>query len=547
MYRKALMELLLTANHSTQFLAKELTRESAQIRVKEAEYDSIVPTLLSAPATKHIWVLLDTHNLRNQFHSLASESREGFGENWLDPIRQGIELAKQKQTQVWLALPPMITAATTHAVLRPDQFEFHLFSIRQGLMDLVTQEAHVCMIDLQSLISRQGLDAAYDPKLRTLADQPYSLKFTRALAQEMTRVHRLAMGKVQKCCILDLDHTLWGGVIGDDGVEGIAIGRDGLGKVYREIQLWARELRRRGIILAVCSKNTESVAREPFQRHPEMILREEDIAVFVANWEDKASNIRHIQEVLNIGFDSMVFIDDNPMERAIVREQLPEVTVPELPEAPEEYLPHLESLGLFDTLSKASLDGMDRTRQYQVEAERVKERKASGNLDEFLANLEMTSTISSPFQTTDLPRISELFQRSNQFNLTTIRYSESEVRHLASSEGHLTFSFRLQDKFGEHGIISLVVAEIQPPELVIQAWVMSCRVLKRTMEHFVMNTLVDAARDSKCHIIVGQFFPTPKNALVANLYTELGFTTREDEFVLDLSQASSFPSHIYPA
>lgn len=541
------MELLLTANHSTQFLAKELAREGRGFRVQEADYDSILPTLLSASDTGHIWVLLDTYNLRNQFQSLTPESREGFGQNWLDPIRKGIEFARQNQTQVWLTLPPIITAATTHATLRPDQFDFHLFSIRQGLTTLASQEAHVSMIDLQQLILRQGLDTAYDPKLRTLADQPYSLKFTRALAQEMTRVHHLAMGKVQKCCILDLDHTLWGGVIGDDGVEGIAIGRDGLGKVYREIQLWARELRRRGIILAVCSKNTESVARQPFQRHPEMILREEDIAVFVANWEDKASNIRHIQEVLNIGFDSMVFIDDNPMERAIVREQLPEVTVPELPEAPEEYLPHLESLRLFDTLSKVSPDGMDRTLQYQVEAERVKERKTSGSLDDFLANLEMTSTISSPFQTADFPRISELFQRSNQFNLTTIRYSESEVRHLASSENHLTFSFRLQDKFGEHGIISLVVAEIQPPELIIETWVMSCRVLKRTMEYFVMNTLIEAARKSKCHTIVGRFFPTPKNALVANLYTELSFTTREDDFVLDLSQAPSFPSHISPA
>lgn len=541
------MEFLLTANHSTQFVAKELARDWPEAQVKEADYDSIVPTLLSAPTAQHIWILLDSQNLRNQFQSLTPESREGFGENWLDPIRKGSELAKQNQTQVWLALPPMILAATTHAVLRPDQFEFHLFSIREGLMDLVTQEAHVSMIDLQSLISRQGLDAAYDPKLRTLADQPYSLKFTRSLAQEMTRVHRLAMGKVQKCCILDLDHTLWGGVIGDDGVEGIAIGRDGLGKVYREIQLWARELRRRGIILAVCSKNTESIAREPFQRHPEMILREEDIAVFVANWEDKASNIRHIQEVLNIGFDSMVFIDDNPMERAIVREQLPEVTVPDLPEAPEEYLPYLESLHLFDTLSKASLDGMDRTRQYQVEAERVKERKASGNLNEFLANLEMTSTISSPFQTADFPRISELFQRSNQFNLTTIRYSESDVRHLTEAEDHLTFSFRLQDKFGEHGIISLVVAEIQPPELVIQAWVMSCRVLKRTMEHFVMNTLVDAARSAGCNRIVGRYIQTPKNALVADLYPQLGFTPRDEDFVLTLSPRTPFSSHISPS
>ena len=190
---------------------------------------------------------------------------------------------------------------------------------------------------------------------------------------------------------------------------------------------------------------------------------------------------------------------------------------------------------------------MDRTRQYQVEAERVKERKATGNLDDFLANLGMTSQVSTPFQSSDFSRISELFQRSNQFNLTTIRYAESEVAQLAEDENHLTFSFRLQDKFGEHGIISLVVAEVAPPTLTIEAWVMSCRVLKRTMEHFVMDTLIEAAHDNGCNRIAGRFIPTPKNTLVADLYPQLGFDAKDGEFVLDLSNRPEFSSHISPS
>lgn len=529
------MTILLSANHSTQFLAKDLRRSLPDAIIKEAEYDSIVPTLLDA-VDQNVWVMIDTLNLRSQFHSLQSGERVDFGQLWSEQLTTAVHQSLQAGCTIWITLPPTSTRGLLHGRMRTDQFEHHLHSIREQLNQLAKEAAKVHLLDLNPIVMSQGLAGTYDPKLRTMADQPYCLSFTRLLAQKMAELHQVSAGKIHKCCILDLDHTLWGGVIGDDGVDGITIGRDGIGKVYREIQLWARELRRRGIILAICSKNTEAVAREPFSIHPDMILREEDIAVFVANWDDKASNIRHIQEVLNIGFDSMVFIDDNPMERAIVREQLPEVTVPELPEAPEDYLPFLESLQLFETLSKDSGISMDRTRQYRIEAERVQEKKKSKSLDDFLANLDMTAKVDSPFQHKDFPRISELFQRSNQFNLTTIRYSEGDVAEISTDSRRLSFSFRLKDKFGEHGIVSLVVARLESSDMIIEAWVMSCRVLKRSMEHFVLNTLLEAAQQHFCTQLIGQYLPTPKNALVANLYPELGFTLEGGLYVLDTTK-----------
>ncbi|MDA8695592.1 HAD-IIIC family phosphatase [Flavobacteriales bacterium] len=538
------MELLLTSNHSTQFIARELRQIMPNEVIREADYDSILPSLFSAVRPEHIWVLLDSLNLRNQFFSLKVEERADFGITWINQLRTGIDHVGCQGGRITLTLPPLAPDGCAHAILRPDQIQHHIRAIREGLLTLTAEYSHVLFLDLQSLISEVGRDSAYDNKLRNMADHPYSLKFTRILATKMAALHDLANGRVQKCCILDLDHTLWGGVIGDDGLDGIQIGRDGIGKAYREIQLWARELRRRGIILAICSKNTEHIAREPFQKHPDMVLREEDIAVFVANWEDKASNIRYIQEVLNIGFDSMVFIDDNPMERAIVREHLPEVMVPELPEAPEDYLQYLERLDLFNALSKVSIDSVDRTKQYQIEAQRVKEQKSSGSLDEFLSDLSMAAKVKTPFASGDVARISELYQRSNQFNLTTIRYSEADVRELIQDSAYLTFSFRLEDKFGEHGIVSLVVAKITPFELQIESWVMSCRVLKRTLEHFVMNTLVQAARWHGCNRITGTYRPTPKNGLVKDLFPQLGFNASQDGFMLDLSPDTSFPSHI---
>ena len=391
------MELLLTSNHSTQLIAREFRQKMPDEVIREADYDSILPSLFSTEIPKHIWVLLDSLNLRNQFFSLKVEERSDFGRTWINQLRTGIDHVSSQGGRITLTMPPTAPNGCAHAILRPDQIEYHIRAIREGLLTLTAEYDNVHFLDLQSLVDEVGRSSAYDNKLRNMADHPYSLKFTRMLATKMAALHDLANGRVQKCCILDLDHTLWGGVIGDDGLDGIQIGRDGIGKAYREIQLWARELRRRGIILAICSKNTEHIAREPFQKHPDMVLREEDIAVFVANWEDKATNIRYIQEVLNIGFDSMVFIDDNPMERALVRQNLPEVMVPELPEAPEDYLPHLESLDLFNSLNKVSIDSVDRTKQYQIEAKRVKEQRSSGSLDEFLSGLGMAAAVTTPF------------------------------------------------------------------------------------------------------------------------------------------------------
>ena len=235
-----------------------------------------------------------------------------------------------------------------------------------------------------------------------------------------------------------MDNTTWGGIIGDDGIEKIQIGTLGLGKAFTELQLWAKNLKERGIILAVCSKNTDHIAKEPFEKHPDMILRLEDIAVFVANWENKADNIRYIQSVLNIGFDSMVFLDDNPFERNLVRQELPEVTVPELPKDPAEYITYLQQFNLFETVSYSKLDS-DRTSKYQEEAKRVGMKKSFASVDDYLGNLNMLA-IAASFDDFNVPRIAQLTQRSNQFNLRTIRYTEKDVRDIMASDKHYSMS-----------------------------------------------------------------------------------------------------------
>jgi FkbH-like protein len=350
-------------------------------------------------------------------------------------------------------------------------------------------------------------------------------------------------GKLRKCLILDLDNTTWGGVIGDDGLENIQVGGLGIGKAFTEFQLWAKKLKNRGVILAVCSKNTESVAREPFEKHPDMVLRMEDIAVFVANWDTKVDNIRHIQSVLNIGFDSMVFLDDNPFERNIVRENIPGITVPELPEDPADYLEYLYPLNLFETISFSKEDA-ERTKLYQVEAQRAVLERTFTNEDDFLSNLNMFSLV-EPFNKFNTPRVAQLSQRSNQFNLRTVRYTEQDIESLGKSDKHFTFSFTLEDKFGDNGLICVIILEEKSrEELFIDTWFMSCRVLKRGMENFVLNTIANFARERNYSALRGEYIPTAKNAMVKDHYEGLGFSPGSGGWVLDVNKYENRKSFI---
>jgi FkbH-like protein len=257
-----------------------------------------------------------------------------------------------------------------------------------------------------------------------------------------------------------------------------------------------------------------------------MVLKLDDIAVFQANWETKVDNIRTIQRILNIGFDSMVFLDDNPFERNMVRENIEGITVPELPEDPGEYLEYLYSLNLFETASY-SLADKDRTRQYQVEAQRVSLAKTFHNEADFLKSLAMASTVEG-FTRFNTPRVAQLSQRSNQFNLRTVRYTEDDIARLAADPMVIDLSFTLEDKFGDNGLIAVIIMRLQDADtLFVDTWFMSCRVLKRGMENFTLNTMVRRARAAGYKRIVGEYLPTPKNKMVEEHYPSLGFTKIE--------------------
>lgn len=417
----------------------------------------------------------------------------------------------------------------------PDSFLFQQRKLNFLLMQGCQEVKNVYVIDLDAIQAACGREKFSDPKLYYIAKMPISLDALPAVAKNVVDMVQALRGAVKKCVVLDLDNTLWGGIIGDDGLSGIQIGELGTGHAFSDFQAWLKELKNRGMLLAVCSKNNEQTAKEPFEKHPEMILRLEDFSMFVANWEDKASNIRTIQKTLNIGMDSLVFLDDNPFERNLVRSMIPEITVPELPEDPALYLQYLRSLGLFE-MASYSADDSGRTQQYREQAERAVFESSFQSYDAYLEGLGMKA-VAAPFDAFHYPRIAQLTQRSNQFNLRTVRYTEAEIEAVSQDDSHICLYFMLKDKFGDHGLISVVILDKQPDSsLFVSEWLMSCRVLKRGMEEFIVNKILQTAAELGFRKVIGEYIPTPKNAMVKDLYEKMGFArVGENRFEADVS------------
>jgi FkbH-like protein len=360
--------------------------------------------------------------------------------------------------------------------------------------------------------------------LWNLAKLSFSDEIIALYADHVARTIAAIRGKSRKVLVLDLDNTVWGGVIGDDGIDGIQIAQgDARGEAFLTVQRLALDLRKRGVVLAVCSKNTDHVAREPFEKHPEMLLKLDQIAVFQANWNDKATNLQSIAEELSLGLDSFVFLDDNPVERGLIRKLLPQVAVPELPDDPALYARTLAAAGYFEAIAFASED-LNRAGFYQDNAKRATMQKQVGGVDAYLASLDMTITF-QPFDAAGRARIVQLINKSNQYNLTTRRYTDPEVAEAESDRDVFTLQVRLADIFGDNGMISVVICRPGEPEIwEIDTWLMSCRVLGRKVEHMVLREVLCHARANGIRKLAGAYRPTDRNQLVADHYAKLGFT-----------------------
>lgn len=539
------IRVVLLGDTSTQLLAKTLTRTGAgrglPLSVAEAGFDQIERAVFDAGSelyrsdpqviilfhsTQRLLELYDRLGPGEQLH-LADERLRLVGE-----LTAAVH-ARCTARLLYYNYPETDDAVFgNYANKTEHSFLFQLRKLNYGLMTYAASQPGFYIVDLSTIQNLVGRPALYRPMLYVHAAMAVSEDLPAVAAGTAACIGAL-FGQSKKCLVVDLDNTLWGGVIGDDGIEHIEIGPLGIGKAFSALQSWIKKLVRRGILLAICSKNTESIARQPFEEHPDMVLGLEDIAVFAVNWNNKVDNLRQTSTILNIDFHSIVFLDDNPFEREMVRAAIPGITVPELPEDPADWLEFLYRLHLFDT-SSLSAEDAERTKRYQAAALRAGEKQGYADEEAFLAGLEMVSR-AEPFNTFNSPRVAQLSQRSNQFNLRTVRYTEMDILRMSGDPGWFTFAFTLDDRLGAHGIICLIILERGCPDtLFIDTWLMSCRVLQRGMEQFTLNSIVEFARQRGFRFLKGEYVPTPKNELVRDHYRELGFRAEDGYWILDM-------------
>ena len=535
--------LAVLSNGTTSLLAPAListaVRYGIDLEVIEGHFDQVMhvatarDSLLQTASPDGILVALDHRGIAGLDGGLAGDEDAAVAEalGHLTDVCRGLRLQTSATLYVQnVALPPCPMFGSLDRRV-PGTQPRRIERVNAGLNDLLDELPGV-LLDVDGIVRAVGSENWFDERQWHVAKLPFSQACVPLYAEHLLRLVAASTGMARKCLVLDLDNTLWGGVVGDDGMQGLVLGQgDAVGEAFLAVQRVAGWLHSRGVLLAVCSKNDDAVARAAFRDHPDMLLRLEDIAVFQANWQDKATNLRAIAAALSIGTDSLVLLDDNPAERALVRAELPEVAVPELPPDPADYPAVLLAAGYFETLGFTAEDRA-RTGHYRADAQRAALESSCVDMDAYLRSLDMTIHF-APFDTVGRPRIAQLTNRSNQFNLTTRRHDEAAIAALESRADAFTLQVRLADRFGDNGMIGVVVCIAVGTDWVIDTWLMSCRVLNRRVEEAVLDVLATNGRARGITRLVGLYIPSDRNGMVRDHYPRLGFQPAGSEHGAD--------------
>lgn len=512
------------------FLKYALHLEGINCSILEGEYDSIRFEVFDDNSQLYafkpnIVILLPYFTDLKQYPTLLAAKEEVY-----TLLCQ--EISYYKTIWEYLSKIDKVNILQANFVLPPikelGNLEFQIESSKGSFIREVNQKlnqekpSNVIVVDADSLSNNIGKYNWFNYSSYYLNKAPVSLEFMPEFVDLFVQEIKALNGNTKKCLVLDLDNTLWGGVVGDVGFDGIQIDpNNAVGEAFRAFQSYCLNLKRRGVILAVCSKNELENAKEPFLKNENMILKLDDISCFVANWENKAENLKAISQQLNIGTDSFVFFDDNPAEREIVKQFLPEVRVIEVPNDPALYVLQMEKEHPFEWLQITKED-LVRSQSYLENKERMAMQEKFVNYTEYLQALDMKGGV---YQTTDsdVSRFAQLINKSNQFNLRTIRYTESDIHNFIADKNTVCLYAKLTDSFSNYGIISCVIIKFKDDTCFIDTWVMSCRVLKRTVENMMFAKILAVAKEQNCSRIIAEYLQTKKNKMVENFYESLGF------------------------
>jgi FkbH-like protein len=541
------LEVLLLGQCTTNYLPALVTAwawaEGLRVGIREGEYDQVVQELMRQEQAPDVVVLLPWNQ-----RLLAQDSRtaeERIEDEMVFLQQSWAQVARLKSKLVQVSYDWTGAGALGYA----------MSSRRGGDISLVRQanaSLHAALppgaffVDLEHVSAWHGKSRFYDERNYHWLKQPFSPEGLSVLAHKMAVGLRVLTTGRKKVLVLDLDNTLWGGVVGELGAHGIAIGGSTEGEAFLAFQKHVKRLKETGIILAACSKNNDADAREPFEKNEMMVLRLNDFAAFHASWDTKPARLRQIAQELNLGLDSFVFFDDNPAEREHVRAELPEVIVPEVPAEPALYIRTLLETLAFEAVDITSADA-GRSGQYAAEASRKRIQSEAATPEQYLSSLEMRAEV-QPVDPSNMDRVVDLITKTNQFNLTTRRHSRTAVEEMAASPRNVCFAVKLADKFGDYGLIAavLAVAEDQTT-LRLDTWLMSCRAMGRTVEHFTLNYLVKAARRLEYARLIGEYRPTAKNVPVKTLLPDFGFVPEqgsEARWALNVGTFVDMPSQV---
>ncbi len=488
--------------------------------VSDGDYDSVVPELAQLDAEIDAVVLLPWHR-----RLLSADDRT-------HAQRIDDELAHWQQA--WSLIPASTRViqigydwihAGAHGCHLSGRYAGDVRLVRkmnEHLLDALPDTSF--FMDLEQISAGMGKRNFYDARNDVWTRQPFSRQGVAELTRHLAAALRTMTVGPKKCLVLDLDNTIWGGVVGELGPHEIELGDSPDGEAFRRFQSLASQLKQRGVLLAVCSKNTPQDAKEPFEVNRDMVLSLDDVAAFEASWDPKPVAIERIAKQLNLGLDSFVFFDDNPAEREVVRQQLPMVEVVDVPDDPAGYVEALQHGLWFESLALTDAD-RQRADQYCAEQHRRQACDSAASMEEYLDSLEMTAEINTIVDA-DMKRVCQLLGKTNQFNLTTRRHTEAQVRQMLESDDAIGLTLRLADRFGDYGLVSVVIAirdHEQPERLRIDTWLMSCRAIGRSVEHHLMNHLVRRASELHYESVLGEYIPTAKNAQVANFFADCGY------------------------
>jgi FkbH-like protein len=506
-------------------LAAHGLKYGQKLSIRDTEYDTVLQSLMELPENMtDFFIFLPWHlRILKQIRNNSNCPQNKIIEQELNFWQQVWNLAQQKNGRII-----QIGYDYTEAGI----LGFHCSAKRGGEIDTIREinsqirqslPNDTFFIDLETLSGNIGRKSFYSSRQYYWTKQPFSELGTTLLAERIENAIRVMRTGSKKVLVLDLDNTLWGGVVGDLGAYDIELGESPAGEAFRDFQRYCKHLSKRGILLAIATKNDEANAKEPFEVNPNMLLKLDDIVSFQAHWRPKSESLKAIANELNLGIDSLVFFDDNPAEREEVRQNAPEVAIIDVPEEPADYIQALENSLFFETLAVTTADSQ-RTQQYLNENKRKTLEHSFTNLDDYLKSLEMVGKI-VPINDGNMQRVVQLLSKTNQFNVTTKRHDETTIRRFLSDPQTIALTLELSDKFGEHGLIAVAIGLPQGDDLFIDTFLMSCRVLNRTAEHFLMNAITEQAIQKGFKKIIGEYIPTTKNEMVKELFLMFGFET----------------------